>query len=221
MGMSKGVRHASQCSRRGRGGHRPKEPEALPWWAMVDCHLVGFVCEPLAAHSGCSREAAFSLCSARRDWRVPPAASSWLGLLGFEHCERRREAGAGQAAMRLCGAEKRSGPGRARSALQQHTWRVCPSAARKRVASCAPGQGREHRREVGAADRRTEASRPALRRLRRRGHHAQRTLKFSNAPIPDHRRIRHESRRRVSPRRPRAPAARCTPPPSASARCRG
>ena len=50
------------------------------------------------------------------------------------------EAGAGQAAMRLCGAEKRNKPGLARSAHQQHSWRVCPSAARKRVASYATGK---------------------------------------------------------------------------------
>ena len=83
--------------------------------------------------------------------------------------ERCREDGAGQAAMRLWGAEKRSEPGRARSALRELTWRVCPSAARQRVASCAPGQAREHRRAVGAADRSSEASRPVPQRLRRHG----------------------------------------------------
>jgi hypothetical protein len=54
-----------------------------------------------------------------------------------EHHERCREDGAGQDAMRLWGAEKRSDPGRARSARQHQTWRICPSAARsaQRVAS--------------------------------------------------------------------------------------
>jgi hypothetical protein len=32
--------------------------------------------------------------------------------------------------MRLWGTEKRSEPGRARGAPQQHTWRICASAAR-------------------------------------------------------------------------------------------
>jgi hypothetical protein len=61
---------------------------------------------------------------------LPPDAKSVPGLFGTEHHERCREDGAGQDAMRLWGAEKRSDPGRARSALQHQTWRVCPSAAR-------------------------------------------------------------------------------------------
>ena len=60
----------------------------------------------------------------------------------------------------------------------------------KRVASYAPGQGREHHRVVGEADRRTEASRPVLRRLRRHG---------SNAHIAD-----RELRLCVGGRRPRS-----------------
>jgi len=73
-------------------------------------------------------------CAARRRTNrpcpVPPDAKSVPGLFGTEHHERCREDGAGQDAMRLWGAEKRSDPGRARSALQHQTWRVCPSAAR-------------------------------------------------------------------------------------------
>jgi hypothetical protein len=62
--------------------------------------------------------------------RVPPDAKSGLWLFSAEDHERCRETGAGQDAMRLGGAEKRSDPGRARSALQPHTWRIRPSAAR-------------------------------------------------------------------------------------------
>jgi hypothetical protein len=61
---------------------------------------------------------------------MPHDARSVLGLFADEHSERCREVGAGRDAMRLWGAEKRSEPGRARSALQQQTWRICASAAR-------------------------------------------------------------------------------------------
>ena len=104
------------------------------------------------------------------------------GGVRVEHHERCRKAGPGQDAMRLRGAEKRSPVGRARSALQPLTWRICLSAARQRVASYAPGQQGEHRRVVGAADRRTEASRPARARLCLRGN---RPVEFSNAPEAD------------------------------------
>jgi hypothetical protein len=101
----------------------------------------------------------------------------------------------------------------------------------QRVASCAPGQDREHRRVVGEADRRTEASRPVLRRLRRHPSHARTAgvevqqsagfrLSIDEArPTP---RIRSPSRpawpRSRPARSPAAPAPpRCARPAAASA----
>jgi len=124
--------------------------------------------------------------------RVPPGARSWLGWLSREHREHCCEDGAGQDAMRLRGAEKvsldtngpedrlclangwangparpaRPGPWpRAQRASTSDLARLFERSA-QRAASYAPGQGCEHRRAVGTADRRTEASRPALHRLR-------------------------------------------------------
>ena len=116
--------------------------------------------------------------AANRPCRVPPAASSCAWAVRVRTARALPRSRCGQAAMRLSGDEERSARA-ARAARFVHlTCRTCPSAARKRVASCAPGQGCEHRQgQSASADRRTEASRPALRRLRRHSMHAQRTFK--------------------------------------------
>ena len=64
------------------------------------------------------------------------------------------EAGTGPAGARVGGAEKRSPPGRARSALRRLTRRPCLSGATEgSAASWAAGQEGEHRRGVGAKRR--------------------------------------------------------------------
>jgi hypothetical protein len=85
--------------------------------------------------------------------------------------------------MRLWGAEKRSEPGRARSALQQHTWRICASAARS-----AQRVMRQARIGSIAGQSAQPTAPPKIRGPPRAGFaateltHAQRTSNFGNAP---------------------------------------
>ena len=95
----------------------------------------------------------------------------------------RREVGAWAVGARTPRAlpRRRCGAGRDAPLRRREAQRPWPRAQRastsdlahlsersaQRVASYAPGQGREHRRVVGEAGRLSEASRPAPRRLRR------------------------------------------------------
>ncbi len=106
----------------------------------------------------------------QRHRRLPPAAQQhgWRAERSFPRDGHRwcRKVGCGQVGVRLCGAEARRPCGGARSALRQHFRRSCSSAAPAgHVASSAAHRGAEHCRAVGAADRHSEAPRPARIRL--------------------------------------------------------
>ncbi len=87
--------------------------------------------------------------------RAPAALGrhpQWCGTGGY-HCGL-REAGSGPAGACVGGAEKRSPPGRARSAHRELTRRRCLSVvSAANEASWAAGQEGEHRRGVGAKRR--------------------------------------------------------------------
>jgi len=93
------------------------------------------------------------------DGRFEPRAAGALGkppslFSAVEYYRRIREVGSGPAGARVGGAEKRSPPGRARSALRRLTRRPCLSGATEgSAASWAAGQEGEHRRGVGAKRR--------------------------------------------------------------------
>ena len=102
---------------------------------------------------------------------------------------------------RRCGAD-RDAPLRRREAQRPwpHAQRASNSdlahlseRSAQRVASYAPGQGREHRRVVGAADRLSEASRPAPHRLRS---HEQ-PARIAEGEVPLRTDYRHYCRHRV------------------------
>ena len=111
-----------------------------------------------------------------RPCQVPPGASSWPCFFPDSNTQPRRRCRAGRDAPVRRREAQRPWP-RAQRASTTDLAHLFERSA-KRVASYAPGQGREHRRAVGAADRLTEASRPALHRLRRH-----RTIMLRYAPL--------------------------------------
>jgi hypothetical protein len=108
----------------------------------------------------------------------------WVSTV--EHHQRLCEAGTGPAGARMGGAEKRSPPGRARSAPRELTRRPCPSAVSEaNEASWAAGQEGEHRRGVGAKRRPPPLRAPAgpVPALPRRTSHAGRPTWLTLAKV--------------------------------------